>query len=592
MSDTPNSDDPSDGSIFAIHGIGIGGADTYSLSGSGSVLAVVGANNVGKSTLIDQIWNRLVSNASNIDAPPKVVTDLDSSWRRTPAEVETWLHEHSHVTEHVGFTTFTRCGVNERTNIAIQRLFKDGALQNLAAWFVQRLGPLDRSNYLQPATRPSTIGDPPAHPLQAALVDKQIRDATIAIAQKLFGIELYFDAVSANLSWRMGDPGMKVPPANDLNTEYAHAVGALRNLHEQGDGVRSALGLLLPMIANPSPVWLVDEPEAFLHPPQARLMGTEVGRLALQHRSQVITATHDKNILQGIIESGTPVDILHLTRVGDVTRGQLLRADDVAELWKDPMLRYGNALDGLFHSAVIVTEADRDSRFYHAAIDAYYQAEFVDSPAHNLMFLAANGKQNMAKIVARLKGFGIRTVTCPDLDILNNKTVLQNLVEAHGGTWSEIEPIYTKATRQFMAAPPAPEIEDIKQTINTLLDAAEGRLTQQLADQINEVLALPASTWQNLKKYGMAAFLDEKANAKALLSTLDELGIVAVTVGELERFLTTVNVKKGSPEWLPTAFREGAHTDAPAIDQAKRLLNAAGITSGPIAETAESLADR
>jgi hypothetical protein len=96
------------------------------------------------------------------------------------------------------------------------------------------------------------------------------------------------------------------------------------------------------------------------------------------------------------------------------------------------ILRYGNALDGLFHSAVIVTEADRDSRFYEAAVDAERDRD-PESPAHNLMFIGANGKQNMAKIVLRLRKLGVRVVSCPDLDILDNSTVLRNLIGAHGG---------------------------------------------------------------------------------------------------------------------------------------------------------------
>ena len=75
-------------------------------------------------------------------------------------------------------------------------------------------------------------------------------------------------------------------------------------------------------------------------------------------------------MLVGLVESGEPVTIVHLTRIDDETTATLLSSDDVAELWKDVTLRYGDALDGFFHRAVIVTESDRDSRFYHASIDS------------------------------------------------------------------------------------------------------------------------------------------------------------------------------------------------------------------------------
>lgn len=50
-----------------------------------------------------------------------------------------------------------------------------------------------------------------------------------------------------------------------------------------------------------------------------------------------------------------------------------------------------------------------------------------------------------------------------------------------------------------------------------------------------------------------------------------------VKVGVLEKFLKTRDVSKGSPEWLPIAFEECAHTKPDAAEHAKRLLKAAGV---------------
>ena len=58
------------------------------------------------------------------------------------------------------------------------------------------------------------------------------------------------------------------------------------------------------------------------------------------------------------------------------------------------------------------------------------------------MFLSSNGKQNMAQYVSRLRKLGVRAVSCPDLDILNNDNVLRPLVEAHGGTWADLQADY------------------------------------------------------------------------------------------------------------------------------------------------------
>ena len=88
---------------------------------------------------------------------------------------------------------------------------------------------------------------------------------------------------------------------------------------------------------------------------------------------------------------------------------------------------------------------------------------------------------------------------------------------------------------------------------------------------------MPKSTWQNLKHYGTKAFREELSTANRLIEYLDRLGIVVVKVGELERFITTVNVEKSDPAWLSIAFAQGAQTSVEAVEHVQRLLKAAGI---------------
>jgi AAA domain, putative AbiEii toxin, Type IV TA system len=401
--------------------------------------------------------------------------------------------------------------------------------------------------------------------------DRAKLDHLTRVVKRLFDFDLFLDTVGVNLLLRMGTPDVRPYLVSDFDPKYDHAVAALPQVQAQGDGIKSALGLLVPLISNFYPLVLLDEPEAHLHPPQARIIGEEIGNQARDNGSQVIVSTHDKNIVQGIVESKAPVTILHLKREGDTASAEVLNPEDIAELWKDPILRYGNALDGLFHSAVIVTEADRDSRFYEAAIDAARDATAPDSPAHNLMFIGSNGKQNMAKIVGRLRKLGVCTVSCPDLDILDDSNVLRNLIEAHDGKWEDFEPNYRKATNQFKGAPVPPSVDAVKANLEDLLDnAADETLTKPLSDAITKAVALPASKWRNLKDFGTDAFKDQKQAANALLDALDELGIVTVRKGVLENFLTTADARKG-PEWIPVAFAENAHTKRAAAEQAGRV---------------------
>ena len=432
----------------------------------------------------------------------------------------------------------------------------------------------DREKACDPANRKNDVRDRPSHPFHVLEADAQKRAEFERLADKLFNQHLEFDYLSGKVGYRVGRTGVEAPPVTGVTSEYYQALAELPRLDEQGDGMRCALGLLLPLMTTMYAISLIDEPEAFLHPPQARILGNETARLAGRTKSQLIVATHDKNYLQGLVEVGAPVAIIHLTRSGNSSRARLLDTDKVRELWSDTTLRYGNALDGLFHDAVIVTESDRDSQFYVAAVDHVHGGS-DEMRADNMMFLGAYGKTNLASIVQRLTDLGVRTVSSPDLDILNDDQVLRALVEAHGGNWSVIEPNYRKATNQFRQPIAAPTLAVIMSQITRMVDEANTtHLTPEIASQIRALTAMP-SAWKQLKLSGYRAFRNEKAAATALLEDLEAIGIVAVRVGELENFLTTADAAKGAG-FLRVAFEQGAHKGEDARRHATRLLAAAG----------------
>jgi hypothetical protein len=195
------------------------------------------------------------------------------------------------------------------------------------------------------------------------------------------------------------------------------------------------------------------------------------------------------------------------------------------------------------------------------------------------MFLGSNGKQNMAPIVERLLKLGVRTVSCPDLDILNDPKKLAKLVKAHGGNWEDLKAIYNKATNEFTGPAKPPTVEDVKKKLDEALEKnTDEVLTQPLADALSNAVAIPKNNWGKLKEFGDRAFKADKESATALLDALDELGIVTVRIGVLENFVMDTNAPKG-PEFLPIALEANAHASDAARQQANRLLQAAGVES-------------
>src|SRR5690606_12158093 len=127
---------------------------------------------------------------------------------------------------------------------------------------------------------------------------------------------------------------------------------------------------LLHALVVEHPVVLIDEPEAFLHPPQARLLGQMLVKEAPENR-QLFVATHSSDFLRGLLDTDSSrVRVVRIQRVGDVNPIKELDNEGVKNVWGDPILRYSNILDGLFHSKVIVCEGDADCRFYAATMDA------------------------------------------------------------------------------------------------------------------------------------------------------------------------------------------------------------------------------
>ena len=87
----------------------------------------------------------------------------------------------------------------------------------------------------------------------------------------------------------------------------------LENLHEQGDGIRSAVAILAALIVNEHSLFLIDEPEAFLHPPQARLLGNNI--VELSESKQFFLATHNIDLIRGILEKNSSrVKIIKINR--------------------------------------------------------------------------------------------------------------------------------------------------------------------------------------------------------------------------------------------------------------------------------------
>lgn len=543
------------------------------------VTAVVGGNNVGKSTLLNEM-NSWLARESHRTPPVNnfIVQGLTLEREGDETALESWLHRNSSYvdSERPGFVRLQAAHPLSSEIASIN--WKQETLGRLASFFVHYSVALDRANMVEPANQRPNIADPPQHPLHVLQDDESMLAAVNAVSLEIFREPLTLDRLSGQTFLRVGATTIDAPPIDAVTTEYRKALSKLPGLNAQGDGMRSLIGLLLPVITATYPIVLIDEPEAFLHPPQAYQLGKTLASIAHDRGIQVVLATHDRNLLAGLLAANASVSVVRLDREGDTTTAHQLAATEVETLWTDPVMRYSNVLEGLFHRVVVVAEADPDCRFYAAAIDALDESTSLQLSPSEILFLPSGGKDGMAKIVKALRAVSVRVVACPDLDILDDASKVRKLIDAFGGAWNEFEDDYSKAVHELKASSVDVTCGHVLAHIENILgEMADQPWTEATKDLMRPATRTRVSGFKNLKRFGMATFSGQAAvHAESLLNKLDQLGICSVREGELERLAPTVGVSKGSA-WLPAALRDDAHNGDRARQQVQRILDAAQV---------------
>ena len=540
------------------------------------VTAVVGGNNVGKSTLLRQIVTYIGSDPSNPLAGPPLLADMEQSREGSVQDLVSWLAGHSGRTLSGNAEVFTRPGANALPVRDVATYWTDQhwakRLSTLGNYFVQYADAQQRFQGVAPVERRPDLTMPPSSPLHQIEDDPAKLLELSTIFEEAFGKPLLLDPLSGSLMLRVGSPGVLAPPVDQVDVAYREAVGQLPRIDEQGDGMRSMLGVLLPVTASAYPVIIVDEPEAFLHPPQARILGKALGELAQRSGVQVILATHDRNILTGLLDAEkTEVTVVRLTRHENRTTALQLDPAKLRAVWSNPALRYSNVLDGLFHRIVVLAENERDCRFYAASLDAAQRDGEVAISPNDVLFVPTAGKANMKALAAILVACGVPVVACGDLDVLNDEAVLRSLVEALGGSWEPVRGSWFAATAEFRTEKVPRLNKDVATTIAGVLNAApEDIYDADMRKRITASLRVE-SPWHKLKDFGQRAFKAAPQAADTLLSYLDTQGVVLVREGELEGFAPKLEVRKGLA-WAEAAITAGAHENAAAREHIIRII--------------------
>lgn len=420
---------------------------------------------------------------------------------------------------------------------------------------------------------------PLSHPVHLLASEEPLLEAFRDAFAKAFRMNVIIDgfgnAIRIRVDQHLTQNDFLSTTSNGLaNPDVARRMVSVPLIETQSDGVRSFAGILLTLLTGQFPLVLIDEPEAFLHPPQAKLLGQYLAQW--HRRGQVFVSTHSLDVVLGLIEKDPErVLIVRLTRETGITSPHVLPPASLTEISRDPLLHYSRALDGLFHHAVILCEAERDCTFYSASLDeANKRSELSFSPG-DILFVPAGGKDGFPGMVKALKAVSIPVVVVPDIDLLNDKSKVRALVEAFGGDWNSIESSYNIATEAFRR--PRQEVTNAQ-----ILNAVKSALTPKLAEKydhetkeaIMATMRLAPSPWEELKRYGIDAFKGQaRQEVTKMIDQLRKLGIVLVEKGELENLAPSVVSRKGK-HWINEALGKQAFREEPAQTHIARVIDA------------------
>lgn len=515
---------------FRIRSLTSSGGDTVQLASSG-VTCIVGGNNVGKSQLLREIVQR----AGQLSQTGPVLSAIGVERDNIDLQIaESYLQSYAvqHNTLAGNPAEYSPYGGGSTLTADRFRQFyaasDDGSLAQVRAFFVTHLS---AGSLIGIASQSAPGGgEGISNAISAFFRDGELEQELSSLSLASFGVPLTLDRVNGDIRFRVSEVDMPIPPLNRPTREYAAAVSSLELLADQGDGMKSFLGLAVSILAAPTQVLLIDEPEAFLHPPQARSLGRWLGQKAQALNRQIILSTHDRDLLLGLIESESEssVNLLRLTRDEDVNHLRQLPPDEVKAVWADPVLRYSNVLQGLFHGRVVICEADADCRFYGAVINNLAIETGARAKSDDILLVPSGGKQRVATMAAALTRLGVEVWSIVDFDVLRKRDDVRRIVEGVGAEWTGA------------------------MNANYVI----------LANAANQ-----DSRWDTLKHVGLEGVPRGGAYeaASALLSSLKESRVLVVRVGEMEDHDKGVNLH-GAP-WVSAMLEKDGHATSSAARQ-------------------------
>ncbi|NOU33031.1 MAG: hypothetical protein HOO96_34445 [Polyangiaceae bacterium] len=523
------------------------------------ILVLIGPNNAGKSRALRDIKSHSYSTS-----PTPVVSHVSKQSSGAGPELAAWRDEHLHAVAHEDAVEYGGVAgrVWERIDLDRWPSIITEAMSNQVCLLS---GAEERFQLVKPAESRNTLTQRAEHPVHLLQREPELLERVNACIRKAFdGLELIVNWGGGQLvPLHCGVPPQSINP---VSPEYLQQLRLVPRLDAQGDGIKSFVGCLLHMLLGPWLLVMLDEPEVFLHPPQAFVLGTMIADQCPVGR-QLILATHSADLVRGLLERASDrLKIVRLERHNDQTHAHELSYRLLSDVAKDPLLRFSNILDGVFHERVVLCESDSDCRFYSAVL--YASGQGADT-----MFVHCGGKDRMPNVVSTMRGLGASISVIADFDVLNSDHPLKDLVRALGGDWLELEHLWRVVKDSVERDVAVPTRDNVREELRQIVEKGNGKdpLTDLEAERVKAAVKF-TSPWKVVKRSGIQGISSGSASAAAtaLISELKALGLHVVPCGEVERFVPSVGGH--GPRWVNAVLDGSDLAHDSRFDAAREFL--------------------
>jgi hypothetical protein len=559
-----------------ITNLSIKGGQSLSL---GKLTVLVGPNNSGKSRTLKDIVEWIVNDPA---FPPTLVQDVGIEWPKVFADeacdpasrIASLAPVGARVSPYPaapGAFQFhgLRAGRNQQHlplypgNLFQRYPTPDG--QSVEQWrtaagsrgVIQSIGPywvtvLDGDTRLTVANRtqsPNMHSQPvPANPMQALRFDEtDVGERLRSAFEQAFSMDIVQD--DSGLQELMFRVSRDFSDLSEVDRKKYQVMGAFPVLDDQGDGYKSFAGVVLSITLCRDKIVLLDEPEAFLHQLQARILGQWIGTYAQEFGGQIIIATHNASFLSGILAASRDVTIYRLNRAANDTTYTRISQGATAQLATSPLLSNQRILDAIFADGVVVSEGDPDHHVYQSVANGILGCR-------DLLFIQSYNKQVIYRIVELLKNCAIPVCAIADIDVLNSASEFKRVLDSFSST-GDISGMIQRRHEIALCV----DRRDEEMILNEIRNDIE-QLLSQLDDNRHTVAGIrsalgrirgQASRWDQVKKKGIKGIpANQRTNASLLIKEAAKIGLFILPVGELEGWMTLGTSQK--QDWIVEAL--------------------------------------